>query len=371
MRRARHRAAGVPRTQNREGVQVARSTIGLDIGTSGVRAAEVTFTQDGPVLERCGQVPLRRGAVRDGEVADVEAVASAMRRLWSEVGFRSRRVQLGVASQRVIVRAVDLPKMPSAELRLALPFQVQDVLPMPVEQATMDFHPVEERTTGGVTVVHGLLVAVPTASVMAHVESARRAGLRPAGVDLVPFALLRSVGDVVGTASTAEALVDVGARVTNVVVHSGGAPRFVRVLLGGARDLVDELVQRAGEDSEAAEHLVRTIDVRGAAPDVAPEVDAALSRVASRLVDDIRGSLDYYSSTARDPLGGIALSGGTALVPGFADLLSDALRLPVRRADATSRLTVSHRRQAARPTDVALAPPLTAVPVGLALGGAA
>ena len=123
-----------------------RSAIGLDIGTSGVRAAELSFGKGQVTLEKFGQVALPEGAVRDGEVVDPDAVAAAIKQLWAHTKFSSKKVVIGVANQKVIVRQVDLPWMPADEMKKSLAFQVQDFVPMPVEQAVLDFHPLEELT---------------------------------------------------------------------------------------------------------------------------------------------------------------------------------------------------------------------------------
>ena len=123
-----------------------RAAVGLDIGASGVRAAELSFGKGPATLERFGQVALPPGAVRDGEIVDNDAVAHAVRQLWSQAKFSSKKVALGVANQRVIVRQVDLPWLPMPELKKSLAFQVQDFVPMPVEQAILDVHPLEEFT---------------------------------------------------------------------------------------------------------------------------------------------------------------------------------------------------------------------------------
>ena len=90
-----------------------RSAVGLDIGTSGVRAAELSFGRGEATLQRFGQVALAPGAVRDGEVADEESVAAAIKKLWSDAKFSSKKVVVGVANQKVVVRQVDLPWLPA------------------------------------------------------------------------------------------------------------------------------------------------------------------------------------------------------------------------------------------------------------------
>ncbi len=233
-----------------------RTAIGLDIGTSGVRAAELSFGKGGVTLERFGQIAVPEGAVRDGEVMDTAAVASAIKQLWSHTRFSHKNVVMGVANQRVIVRQVDLPWMPAAELKESLAFQVQDFLPMPVDQTLLDFHPLEEVTgTGGARLQRGLLVAAARDMVLSNVRAVEQAGLKPVMVDLTSFAVLRSVSNIGVVDSEIEALVDIGARVTNIVVHSGGVPHFVRILLMGGQDVTDAIASNLGVNHEQAEAL--------------------------------------------------------------------------------------------------------------------
>ena len=159
--------------------------MGLDLGTAGVRAAELRPTKSGTVLERFGQVALPAGAVRDGEVVDPAAVASAVKQLWSQARFASKRVVLGVANQKVVVRQVELPWLPAGELKASLAFQVQDFIPMPVEHAVLDAHPLEEfQGEGGARMLRVLLVAAARDMVGSAVDAVNRAGLAPSMVDL-------------------------------------------------------------------------------------------------------------------------------------------------------------------------------------------
>src|SRR3954453_23378004 len=152
-----------------------RTSVGLDIGTSGVRAAELSLGKNGATLERFGQVALPPGAVREGEVADPESVAEAIRHLWSSTKFTTKKVVLGVANQKVIVRQVDLPWMPEDELQQSLAFQVQDFIPIPVEQAVLDFHTVEEFSNDGTRMRRVLLVAAARDMVMSALTAANKA----------------------------------------------------------------------------------------------------------------------------------------------------------------------------------------------------
>lgn len=347
-----------------------RSAIGLDIGTSGVRAAELSFGKGQVTLEKFGQVALPEGAVRDGEVVNPDAVAAAVKQLWAHTKFSSKKVVIGVANQKVIVRQVDLPWMPADEIKKSLAFHVQDFVPMPVDQAVLDFHPLEELGgEGSPRVLRGLLVAASRDMVHASLEAVQKAGLSPVMVDLTSFAVIRSLadGDHLGMGAAVEALVDVGARVTNIVVHQGGMPRFVRILLMGGQDVTDAIAERMGIPQEQAEATKQQL---GLGVPESPETQAAarvVEAVGAAFVDEVRGSLDYYlASSSSAPISRLVLTGGGARLGGLAQRLQTMTRVPVESGAPMQSLRLG--RTGLTPEQIAFVEPLAVVPVGLALG---
>ncbi|PPK96001.1 type IV pilus assembly protein PilM [Kineococcus xinjiangensis] len=342
-----------------------RTAIGLDIGTSGVRAAELSYGKHGITLEKFGQVALAEGAVQDGEVIDVPLVVDALKTLWKGSGFKGKDVALGVSNQRVVVRQVDLPWLPPAEFKAALPLQVQGLLPMPVADSVLDFHATEELNEGGQRTLRGLLVAASRAMVMSNVRAVQAARLRPKSVDLTPFAVLRSVGRPHSDVAV-EALIDIGARVSNLVVHAAGVPRFVRVLLMGGQDVTDAIAERLGMPGALAEGIKRQAveDVEQRDLELAwHSIDVSIDV----LVDEIRSSIAYYSaSNPMFPAERIVLTGGGSLLDGVADRLAEVTRLEVVAGDPISPLHIG--RTGLDEDQLRHVQPLAAVPVGLALG---
>ncbi len=172
---------------------MAQRVIGLDIGTNAVRVAEVELGAR-PVLRAFGQVGLPPGACVDGEVVAPAVVGEAIRRLWREVGIKGKIVRVGVASQRVVVRAVDFPDLPDDELESALTFEAQEYIPMPLAQAVLDFQVIESFTgPEGEALVRVLLAAAHQELVANTLAAVSAGGLRASAVDLVSFALIRSL----------------------------------------------------------------------------------------------------------------------------------------------------------------------------------
>ena len=341
--------------------------VGIDIGAGEIRAVEVAGVgSKRPSVVRFFTIPLPEGAVRTGEVVEVNTVAAALKQLWSAAKFSSKHVVLGVGNSKVLVRDLSVPKLSQREIRESLPTHVQEMLPVPVADALLDFYPISEATSDTGPVVNGLLVAAIKESVLASVKAVQLAGLTPVGVDLIPFALTRltSAARMVGNV----AHIDVGARTTNVIVTSGGVPQFVRIIANGGHDLTSAIADRLELTAQEAENAKRAVGFGGVSvtEEQAPVV-AIVREVSGNLLNSLRNTLGFFANTRQnEPFSGIVLTGGGAQLIGFADALSEMTRIPVVLGDTFGSIDVA--KDAARGTQGQLG---LNVALGLALGGAA
>jgi type IV pilus assembly protein PilM len=344
---------------------VPTSAVGIDIGTRTITVAEVKQGRGPATITNFGGVELPQDAVREGEILDIPAAAEALRELVSSAKVSSKKVWLGVANQRVVVRQIDLPWVEPKEMRESLRYQVQEHIPIPVEEAELDVHVVEEFTNdAGERYQRVLLVAGHRDMVTAHVEVATQAGLKPIGVDLNPFAILRAMGDTSPLEQGRQVLVDIGAGVTNIIVHETGVPTFVRILVMGGDSLTMALSSGLGIEREDAEARKRQLQV-GVGDDVASRIAA---EQAEQFVDEIRSSLDYYQAqTGSSRLSGVLLTGGGATLTGLDRRLEAALRLPVELGSPFDRWDAKDTVYG--PEDLKRVGPSLATAVGLALGG--
>ncbi|MFT4029923.1 MAG: type IV pilus assembly protein PilM [Protaetiibacter sp.] len=317
--------------------------IGLDFGRGVIRAAEVSgASTPRPTLVRYHQIAVPSTALNRGEIIEQETVVAALKQLWDQAGFKTRKVIVGVGNARVLVRELSVPRMPMNRIRETLPFQVQDVLPVPVSEALLDFYPIAESDEDGKPVIQGLLVAAVKESVLGIVDAVEKAKLTPVDVDLIPFALSRSV--LVGPiAQGSTALVHIGAETTMVTVAVDGVPHFVRIIQNGGDDINRALVSRLGMDEFQAEQIKRRFGLatQGAGPELRPAFEV-IYEATGDLVVAIRNTLSFYvSSRAGATVERIVLSGGGAELNGFATALADATRLSVRPPAPVERLAVA------------------------------
>ena len=317
--------------------------VGIDIGTTAVRAVEVRDAEtDHPVLLRCHEEPLPFGAVSRGEVLEPAVVAAALKRMWSRGGFTTKDVVLGMGYHRMVVRNLTVPKMSLRRIRESLPFQVQDLLSFPTNEALLDFYPISEIESDGDSgpQIAGLLIAALHEVVQAHIKAARMAGLRTINVDTMSFARSRALrrghheADVVVE-------IDIGGGSSSVLIASNGVPQFVRVIPAGGNQLNKALRVRLGIDEGAAEELKQRIGLPEAelsAPK--DEVAATIIReITFELLESLRNTVAYFTNIRPElPIDRIVLMGGGARLDGFGAALSELTRFPVVPAQPYSGL---------------------------------
>jgi type IV pilus assembly protein PilM len=323
----------------------ADGLIGLDIGTNCIRAVQSAAGRDPKAAVRSGLVALPPGAVSGGVINDDKAVTAALKQLWMAERFRGRVVTLGVNNPKVVVREMSVTNLPGRELRRSLPFQVRDKLPLPVEQSLLDFLPLEDRAAATES-LRGLLIAAPKDAVLTAVRAVEAAGLRVARVDLAAFALIRSVSRMDGQA---EAIVDVGATVTTLVVHVDGVPLMLRTLPFGGNEITGSIASQLAVEPAEAERIKCGRGLRpGDGPDVAPVV----LRAIRPMINEIRSSFAYLDSAERSArVARLTLSGGGSMLPGLPEALAAQLGIEVGLADPTARFRGT-ARGAAEKVDV-------------------
>ena len=219
-----------------------RTVVGLDIEPGFIAATQVHADGEGLAIERAASMPLAPGILRDGEVVDADALADTLRELFA-ANKLGKRVRIGVANQRIVMRTIDLPPLTDAkEIAAALRFQAQEHIPMPLDQTVL-----EHQSLGLVDTAEGqrtrvVLVAARRDMVERLHGAARAAGLRPAGIDLSAFAMIRALHD---GRPGATLYVSV-AGMTNLALAEGTTCVFTRAVPGGVEALAAALAERRG-----------------------------------------------------------------------------------------------------------------------------
>jgi type IV pilus assembly protein PilM len=289
--------------------------VGLDIGTDFIRAAQVKSSGSGPLLVNYGLVPMPFGAVVEGEIVDPDAVAGALKELWRRFGFKISDVAIGISSQKVVVRLIDLQFMERDELAKAIQYHAQDYIPYPVDQAILDFEIIGEyMTPSDEHMTEVLLVAAPREIIDAAVGAVHGARLKLAQVDVTAFALVRALlgsgpswlSDEGSESGEAVGIVHVSSGLTNIVVVERGIPRFTRVSSLAGNQFTQAVANALNITFDEAEELrnqaglpsIDTAEPPAPAGSELATAQDALEREANKFIAEVRRSLDYYLTQA-------------------------------------------------------------------------
>ncbi len=320
--------------------------VGLDIEAGSIAATEVAANGSAQVTASAiGS--LDPGAFHEGEVLDADRLAAALKSLFAEHKL-SKRIRLGIGNQRVVVRTVRLPAIEDPkEMEAAVRFQAQEQVPMPLDQAVLEY-----QVVGGVTAAEGgsaqvdvVVVAARRDMVASFIEPIRRAGLDPVGVDLSAFAMIRAL-----SGASAGAPAEAGAEVpptgavlycnlgdvTNLAVARGRACLFTRVSYAGLESISARLTSARGV---APEHTAQWLSYVGLEspleeiegdPETAAEARNALEEGVTSLIDELRLSLDYYGAQeAALPVEQIVLCGPGSAIAGLSAQMEAGLGTPI------------------------------------------
>jgi type IV pilus assembly protein PilM len=312
----------------------SKPLVGLDIDSTGIVAASVAV--NGRLrVERAALTPLEPGIIRDGEVADVDGLADALRKLYRENKGLDKRVRVGVANQKIVVRVVELPYLENAkELEAAVRFHAQDQLPMPLEHAVVDYQPLDVITDETGRRQRVLLVAARREMVERILAALRAAKLKPECVDLSAFAMVRALHRPGGDDEHVLYLAIGG--LTNLAVARGTACTFARASGSGVESLAIELAERSQLTLEHAHGWLAHVGVETPVelvdgdPEIVSNARQVLLDGVRRIAADVRSSLDFHrmqddaTSVSR-----AVMTGPATGIPGFADALASELGMPV------------------------------------------
>jgi type IV pilus assembly protein PilM len=334
----------------------AKKIVGLKIGGSQIAAARI-HNNGSPELMQAVRAPLEHGIVVGGELRDPEALAVALKDFFTLHKLPKRGIRLGIANNRIGVRTFDVVGIDDPkQLANAVRFRAQEVLPIPIEEAVLDFQVLSASVNDdGQPVRRVLLVVAYRELVDRYVYACRKAGIQVVGIDLEAFALLRAVSEphdlAPGTERGAVVAVSVGHDRSTFAVSNGRVCEFTRVLEWGGGALNVAIARALDISPSEAEPIKRGLSLTGV--DQAPEgfdhdqlatAREAVKRQLQSFARELVSSLQFYQNQPGSlGIGEIALTGGTAHLPGLGAELERLIGVPVRVADPMSRVKVSKK----------------------------
>jgi type IV pilus assembly protein PilM len=349
-----------------------RTGIGIDISGDDIKIVQL---KKGNVvsLEKIGMTKISEESIDETskEIKD-RLIVDALKRLISELKIKERKVCISIAGNNAVVRYITLPYMTEAELKETIRLEAEDHIPFDIDQVILDYQITKELVDEkGERKIEVLLVAVKEELIYERVEQLEKAGLTPVLINIDPFALeeswLYSDGDEV------VALVDIGARVTNIVIIDGRVACFNRDILFGGRDFtvsISKELEITFQDAEKIKYEKGIILSEGEKTDdeELTRISYILESAATRLLTELDRSFAYYYTQlpTYKAINKLILSGGGAKLKGLDKFLSLGLGMPVQIANPFNKIRIPKRYDLNYINDIA---PLFCIGVGLALRG--
>ena len=301
-----------------------KKIIGLDIGTSSIKLAEMTFARRSWSLSRFAIQPIAPGAVNAGEIVDVAEVTRAIQGALAASSTGRKQASTGMSGNAVVVKKIAMPRM---EPRLAaeqVKWEAEQYIPFDINEISLE-HVILEASTGPET-MDVLLVAAKQEFIFRYLEAIEGAGLKCAVMDVAGFALANCFEANYGVTAGTVALLNVGAGATNLIVLANGEIVFSRDIALGGQTYTSEIQKAMGVSLQEAEALKLSASYGQGAPE---EVNSVISATNDSVVEEIRNSFEFFSATS----GGAAVTrffaaGGGIFTPGLVDGIAKATSIP-------------------------------------------
>ena len=341
------------------GGKKSKQIVGLDIGSSSIKAVELKATKAGYELVSFGMESLAPDTVVDGAIMDAPQVANAISKIFDAERIKIRNVATSVSGHSVIVKRVPLPLMTEEELYDRIPSEASQHIPFDIADVNLSYQLLESMDSQ----MDVLLVAVKD-KILNHTNVLAQAGKTPMIVDIDAFALQNcfEVNYEPDSAQTV-ALLNIGASVMNINIVRGGIPLFTRDVSVGGNQYTDALQKELDLSFEDAERLKKGETL----PSVTDEQRQQILRSVSDILTlEIQKTFDFFRATASgENIQRIVVAGGTARVPGLVDLLREEFAMPVEELNPFRRVLINPSRHSDdQIRDIA---PRLVIAVGLAL----
>ena len=325
-----------------------KQVVGLSIGASQLAAA-VVVNNGHPKLVKAARHTLPPDVVVGGEVRDAEVLANEISAFFHDADLPRKNVRLGIGSSRTGVRVFERPTVDDPrQLANAIRFRAYETLPIPIEEAMLDYHVIEETTSPD----RVLLAVAYRDLVDRFAATCTAAKIDLVGIDIEAFALLRAVGGEPLTAGeraeAARVAVSIGHDRTTVAVSDGRVCEFTRVLDWGGSRVTAAIGRALDIDLDEAERVKRSLDISSKTGDESPDERTTKATEAARrevngLARELASSLHFYQDQP-DSLGfaEITITGGGAHLQGLAEQLEELIGISVRVADPFARVGSGH-----------------------------
>jgi type IV pilus assembly protein PilM len=347
------------------GLRKTKSVVGLDIGSSAVKAVELKAAGKGFKVLAFASEPIPPDSIVDGAIIDGAAVSDAIKRLFDNKAFKTKEVAASLSGNAVIVKKISLPVMTEAELGESIYWEAEQYIPFDIQDVNIDYQILDAGTgpeSKGTMDV--MLVAAKKEKIADYTGVISQAGRLPVIVDVDAFALQNAFEVNYGVDPQAVVvLLNAGASAININIIQGDQSVFTRDVSMGGNAYTEAVQKELNLPFDTAEQLKKGMAVDNVSVD---DVKPVLHAMTENVLLEIQKTFDFYKATATsDKIDRILLSGGASRVDGFAEAVAERFGAPVEPFDPFKTIAFDAAKLGLADAEASI--PAAAVAVGLAL----
>jgi type IV pilus assembly protein PilM len=347
------------------GLGKSKAVVGLDIGSSSVKAVELKASGKTFKVVAFASEPVPPDSIVDGAIIDGAAVAEAIRRVFENKAFKTKEVAASLSGNAVIVKKINLPVMTEAELAESIYWEAEQYIPFDIQDVNLDYQILDAGTgADSKGTMDVLLVAAKKEKIADYTGVISQAGRVPIIVDVDAFALQNAYEVNYGLeAGAVVVLLNAGASAININILTGDQSTFTRDISIGGNSYTEAVQKELNLPFDTAEQAKRGLPVEGVNPD---DVIPVLHAMTENVLLEIQKTFDFFKATASsDRIDRIVLSGGASRVDGFEQALQERFNTSVEIFDPFKKIGFDAQKLGI--TDPEGVSPTAAVAVGLAL----
>jgi type IV pilus assembly protein PilM len=308
-----------------------RSYLGVDIGSTAIKIVELIDAGGVPELVTYGLADLSVIGRSDG-APSAEEMAATIMKTCQEAGVVSKKACTALPSHSVFTSVLSMPKMNKTERATAVKWEAKKVMPLPVDEMSIDSVVIDPNGPGGTDKV--LLTGAPKSVAQRYVDIFKKTNLTLLSLETEGFALIRSL---VGADKTPVLIIDFGASSTDILIVENGFPVLNRSIEGGGLVVTRALAQSLNVSADRAEQFKYDVGM-SALGTASSEIPKTISSALAPVINEIKYTINLYQSQSHKKVEKVILSGGSSLLINFTNYLSEALNLRVYIGDPWARV---------------------------------
>ncbi len=336
--------------------------VGLDIGSSFIKVAELKESGKGYILHKFGMIRTTAGSIVEGRVADPDALANDIRTLFKSQKIREKNVAISTGGHSVVIKTINTSRRPEKELHDTIYSEAEQYIPYDIDDVNIDYQILGESEFSP-DQMNVLVVAVKKDLVAEYIDLIHLAGLDPKIIDVDTFAL-QNAYEILPYENREKTtlLIDVGASKTSLNIVKANSSLMMRDNVSGTGQIVEEIVNQFEVDSNIAEQVMNGERIEGVPRDAVREI---CLKIAQTWCSEIGEVVNTYQSGNDENVEKIILSGGGIFIEGFQDCLMAELEADISIINPFTALNVSEKKFPE--SFITRAAPLAPIAIGLAL----